>query len=232
MSALFRGTELVCTGAKTFHGIKLLRYWPVSVCARAGERRVDECTGARSERSRLQLHRRGAALAEQGSELPVPVFVAEALRGHRMPWRSPHARRRVATPCDWARRAQDPSWTAPNPCKEQSIPGLLNITTPMAVGPSVDPNGTAGAVAGAARLYVSRPHFCACDASLRAGVAGLPPCVDVEEKLSVWLDVEPLTGELHGGGSCRVCEARTRPGVLQVTHGAVLPTGGQRLHPC
>ena len=87
---------------------------------------------------------------------------------------------------------QDPEASAPDSCHFQRIRGLMNITTPKAVGI----NGTAGSAAGPP-IFVSPPYFCLCDASLAAAVDGLPGCGDDVEAArlhTTFVDVEPISG--------------------------------------
>ncbi len=74
----------------------------------------------------------------------------------------------------------------PDPCHYQSVPGLANITSPIAGGPTGKP-GEPGPP-----IYVTPPHFCQADPSLAEGVEGLH--CDPEQHLT-YLDVEPITGE-------------------------------------
>lgn len=83
---------------------------------------------------------------------------------------------------------QDVGFYAIDPCKQQHIRGLLNITAPMAVGPAGN-----GSAAYGAPILVSPPHYCGADSSLRKGVVGLPGCQGVDTQL-VYIDVEPMTG--------------------------------------
>jgi hypothetical protein len=75
----------------------------------------------------------------------------------------------------------DPTQRAPDPRYYQSIPGLMNITAPMAasmggVGPP---------------LFLSLPGYCYADDSLAEGVEGIT-CDHL--KHDIHLDVEPTTG--------------------------------------
>jgi hypothetical protein len=75
----------------------------------------------------------------------------------------------------------DPTQREPDPRYYQSVPGLMNITAPMAadmggVGPP---------------LFLSLPGFCYADDSLTEGVEGIT-CDHL--KHDIYLDVEPATG--------------------------------------
>lgn len=75
----------------------------------------------------------------------------------------------------------DPTQRAPDPRYYQSVPGLMNITAPMAasmggVGPP---------------LFLSLPGYCYADDSLAEGVEGIT-CDHL--KHDIHLDVEPMTG--------------------------------------
>ncbi|KAG1670566.1 hypothetical protein FOA52_012138 [Chlamydomonas sp. UWO 241] len=80
----------------------------------------------------------------------------------------------------------DPAMLAPDECHYQRIAGLMNVTTPMAVGMS----GHYGDAVGPP-VYISLPHFCGCDPSLTADIDGMQ-CDFVRH--STHIDVEPITG--------------------------------------
>lgn len=73
----------------------------------------------------------------------------------------------------------------PDPCHNQYLHGLFNITTPQMVGPHGPPT------APGPTLLVGMPMFCGVDEAVRRGVVGLE--CDPKKHL-VYIDVEPLTG--------------------------------------
>ncbi|KAG1668840.1 hypothetical protein FOA52_004935 [Chlamydomonas sp. UWO 241] len=98
----------------------------------------------------------------------------------------------------------DPADFAVDACHFQELRGLMNLTTPHAVGI----NGTASAAAGGPPLYLSRPHFCGCDASLASGVDGLA-CN--ESRHRTWIDVEPITGITMRGHTSMMASSEMTP---------------------
>lgn len=83
------------------------------------------------------------------------------------------------------RMRADMSQADPDPRFFQTIRGLMNLTTPMAAGPSGLP-GAPGPP-----IFLSYPHFCGADPVLAQGVVGLR-CLP--EYHDLFLDVEPNTG--------------------------------------
>lgn len=112
----------------------------------------------------------------------LPVWVAPLFRSEDFIYREDVSWGGI----DFLRFGPDPAGLAPNDCLFQTLPGLMNITTPKAVGI----NGTAGTSTGPP-LYVSQPHFCLCDPSLTEGVEGLTCDMALH---STYLDIEPITG--------------------------------------
>ncbi len=82
--------------------------------------------------------------------------------------------------------SQEPSQLDPDPCYYTSLHGLFNVSSPVAAGPTGKPD-TPGP-----QLLLSLPHFCEADARLAAAVDGLSCDPD---KHSLYVDVEPITGE-------------------------------------
>ncbi|KAF6251207.1 CD36 family-domain-containing protein [Scenedesmus sp. NREL 46B-D3] len=79
----------------------------------------------------------------------------------------------------------DPAQAEPNPCHNQELRGLMNITGPQSAGW----DGPANASGPAA--FVSMPMFCGADDRLLQQVEGLQ--CDWERHMT-WVDVEPTTG--------------------------------------
>ncbi|WIA16356.1 hypothetical protein OEZ85_013054 [Tetradesmus obliquus] len=79
----------------------------------------------------------------------------------------------------------DPAQAAPNPCHNQELTGLMNITGPQAAGWDGPSNASGPAV------FVSMPMFCGADERLVQEVDGLE--CDWERHMT-WVDVEPTTG--------------------------------------
>lgn len=80
---------------------------------------------------------------------------------------------------------QDPAQAEPNPCHNQELKGLINITTPQAAGWDGPANASGPPV------FISMPMFCGADDWLTQQVEGLE--CDYEQHLT-WVDVEPTTG--------------------------------------
>lgn len=89
---------------------------------------------------------------------------------------------------------QDESQLAPDPCYYQRILGLINVTIPIAVGPTGDPANAHGPP-----VYISSPHYCDCDPALAAAVEGL--ACD-KAKHATFLDIEPITGAVRRCYTC------------------------------
>uniref|UniRef100_A0A383W126 Uncharacterized protein n=1 Tax=Tetradesmus obliquus TaxID=3088 RepID=A0A383W126_TETOB len=79
----------------------------------------------------------------------------------------------------------DPAQAEPNPCHNQELTGLMNITGPQAAGWDGPSNASGPAV------FVSMPMFCGADERLAREVEGLK--CDWERHMT-WVDVEPTTG--------------------------------------
>ncbi|GAX79808.1 hypothetical protein CEUSTIGMA_g7248.t1 [Chlamydomonas eustigma] len=80
----------------------------------------------------------------------------------------------------------DPKTYEPDDCHFQTIKGLLNITSPKAVGY----NGAAGSSTGPP-ILVSPSHFCLCDEVLSQEVEGLSCNISAH---TTYVDVEPISG--------------------------------------
>lgn len=74
----------------------------------------------------------------------------------------------------------DPAQRQPDPRYYQQIKGLMNVTSPMAAGPSGSPS------AAGPRLFLSLPGYCHADGQLAAGVDGVS-CDP--ERHDVYMDV-------------------------------------------
>eukprot|EP01025_Chloroclados_australasicus_P007527 TRINITY_DN12440_c0_g1_i4.p1 TRINITY_DN12440_c0_g1~~TRINITY_DN12440_c0_g1_i4.p1 ORF type:complete len:570 (-),score=22.05 TRINITY_DN12440_c0_g1_i4:767-2476(-) len=94
-----------------------------------------------------------------------------------------------------------------NPEYDETIYGLMNTTTPSAVGPSGDPSNAEGP-----QILVSLPYFCNADPMLSEGVNGVE-CEEPEQQL--FLDVEPTMGTTMNA------QVRLQLSTLLATHGIV-----------
>jgi len=115
------------------------------------------------------------------------VWVGELFRSARLmpmilPGENPHT---SLGGLPLVRYRPDVSLQDPDPRYFQEVRGLMNITSPMAGGPT----GKAGQPG--VPLFLSLPHFCFVDEEVAAGVEGLH--CDLK-KHDLFLDVEPTTG--------------------------------------
>lgn len=111
---------------------------------------------------------------------PVEVWIADLFQARRLVVNSTVDLDGIKLLRYWL----DPAQSELNPCRNQEVQGLMNITTPQAAGFSGDSSVSGPFV------FVSMPMFCGANESLAADV-GLT--CDMDQHMT-WVDVEPTTG--------------------------------------